>query len=276
MIARPDLMAAALDYARRGWPVLPLAPGSKVPLGKLVPHGLHDATTDPSVILRLWLDTPSAGIGLRTGTKFDVLDLDGDAGWRSLARLVDSSGYPLGVGPIAATPGGGAHYLFEVTGLGNRAKFAPGLDWRGHNGYVVAAPSVHPNGCRYEWVVAPNEEAIPPAPKWLVDLLRRPSSPPPAAARPVPIRGGSAYARAALRDECAAVASTLSGQRNHTLNRAAFAVAQFFSARLLDPDECAAALLAAAAQCGLGEQEARNTIASGFRAGMVQPRRVAS
>jgi len=276
MTARSDLMAAALDYARRGWPVLPLVPGTKVPLGKLVPHGLHDASTDASTALRWWRAEPRAGIGLRTGTKFDVLDVDGAEGWHTLAHLVEESSRPLDCGPVVITPGGGAHYLFKPSGLGNRTRFAPGLDWRGQNGYVVAAPSLHPNGVRYEWVVEPDEEAIPEAPAWLLDLLRRPGAPLPAAARPVPIRGGSTYARAALRDECDAVASTLPGQRNDRLNRAAFAVGQLICAGLLHVEPAADALLAAAMSAGLSEFEAEATIKSGIRGGAQSPRRVAS
>jgi hypothetical protein len=269
-------LAAALAYARRGWGILPVEPGGKRPLARLVPHGLKTATTDPGTILRWWLDSSDAGVGIRTGDAFDVLDIDGDEGWRTLARLVDVVGHALNCGPVAMTPGGGAHYYFRPTGLGNRAKFAPGLDWRGKNGYVVAAPSLHPNGGRYDWAISPDETEIPEAPGWLLDILRKPSPPPGTSASPVPLRGGSAYARAALREECGKVAAAPVGQRNDVLNRASFALAQFFAARLLDPDDTAAALLAAAARCGLGEQEARSTIASGFRAGLAQPRRVAS
>ncbi|HEX9016816.1 MAG TPA: bifunctional DNA primase/polymerase, partial [Chloroflexota bacterium] len=37
------ILSAALDYAARGWPVLPLVPREKRPLTK---RGLLDATTD--------------------------------------------------------------------------------------------------------------------------------------------------------------------------------------------------------------------------------------
>jgi len=48
------LCGAALAYAERGWPVLPIKPRSKVPAGNLVPHGGMDATTDPRVIRSWW------------------------------------------------------------------------------------------------------------------------------------------------------------------------------------------------------------------------------
>ena len=48
------LRAAALDYAKRGWPVLPLRPRDKTPNGLLVPHGLNDATTEVTRIEAWW------------------------------------------------------------------------------------------------------------------------------------------------------------------------------------------------------------------------------
>jgi hypothetical protein len=40
----------------------------------------------------------------------------------------------------------------RATGLGNGARIAPGIDYRGRGGYVVAAPSIV-DGRRYGWVV---------------------------------------------------------------------------------------------------------------------------
>jgi hypothetical protein len=48
-------LRAALDYAGRGWPVLALMPGEKVPDGTLCPHGFKDATLDlstPTITVR--------------------------------------------------------------------------------------------------------------------------------------------------------------------------------------------------------------------------------
>lgn len=70
-----DLLDAALDYAARSWPVFPCEPRGKRPLGRLVPHGLKEATTDPAVINGWWAKEPEANIGLRTGVSFDVLDI---------------------------------------------------------------------------------------------------------------------------------------------------------------------------------------------------------
>jgi hypothetical protein len=91
-----DLGAAAVGYARRGIPVLPLhypverasaggaamgcscrAPDcgqvAKHPLAALVPHGVKDASCDPAVVAAWWRRYPQANIGLATGTVFDAL-----------------------------------------------------------------------------------------------------------------------------------------------------------------------------------------------------------
>ena len=58
------LLDHALAYAQRGWHVLPLEPRGKAPLGRLVPHGAHDATRDAATIERWWGDEPQANIGI--------------------------------------------------------------------------------------------------------------------------------------------------------------------------------------------------------------------
>ena len=67
------LLAAALWYAEQGMPVFPCAVGGKRPLTK---HGLHDATTDLEQIRRWWTSVPQANIGLPTGHRYDVIDID--------------------------------------------------------------------------------------------------------------------------------------------------------------------------------------------------------
>jgi putative DNA primase/helicase len=52
-------------------------------------------------------------------------------------------------------------------------------------GYVVAPPSVGPNGRRYEWIVSPEEADLADPPEWLMAALRRRRFKAPAAAAPV-------------------------------------------------------------------------------------------
>jgi hypothetical protein len=135
------LLDAALDYAARGWPVYPCAPGEKCPLGRLVSHDFKDATTDAEIIRRWWKDVPKANIGLTTGVAFDVFDVDGDEGWSSLETAVSTYG-PLPSSPTSKTGGGGAHILFLPTGSKNRTGFLNHIDWKAASGCIVARPRV--------------------------------------------------------------------------------------------------------------------------------------
>lgn len=270
-----SLLGAALSYARRGWPVLALRPGQKVPAGKLVPHGLKDASTDPDVIAGWWASEPHANVGIRTGVGFDVLDVDvkhGAPGIRTLVDLLDENGCLPG-GPCVATPSGGLHYFFLPTGLGNATSFLPGLDWRGNGGYVVAVPSTV-DGKPYQWGLEPAEEALRKAPPWLLALLRRTVRTPSAPRGEVLVVRPSAYAWRALEAEVGRLFMAPKGRRNDALNSAAFSLGQLVGAGSLDVGEVVAALLSAALHTGLTEHEAERTIISGLSGGMRQPRRI--
>src|ERR1017187_3501630 len=71
-----SMLAAALDYASRGWRVFPLKPNDKVPMTS---HGCKDATTDIDIIRQWWEATPNANIGIATGSESGLLILDNDA-----------------------------------------------------------------------------------------------------------------------------------------------------------------------------------------------------
>src|SRR5690349_19745974 len=88
-----DMLDAALRWARAGVPVFPLheVPGGvcscgdrgckspgKHPLSSAVPHGVDDATTDPSKITQWWTDNPNANIGGAMGGRSGVWTADVD------------------------------------------------------------------------------------------------------------------------------------------------------------------------------------------------------
>lgn len=84
----------------------------------------------------------------------------------------------------------------------------------------------------------------------------------------------SAYGQRALEDEAGRVAGAQAGERNHTLNRAAFSLGQLVAGGVLGEQDVVDTLRHAASQCGLGEPEVSNTLASGLRAGAQEPRGV--
>jgi Bifunctional DNA primase/polymerase, N-terminal len=61
--------------------------------------------------------------------------------------------------------GKGYHCFVMPTGFGNRAGVLPGVDFRGEGGYVVASPSLHPNGHRYQRINSDFGE-LTSAPGW--------------------------------------------------------------------------------------------------------------
>jgi hypothetical protein len=88
----------------------------------------------------------------------------------------------------------------------------------------------------------------------------------------------AAYVRAALRSEVAHVAAAAAGDRNNTLNRAAFALGTLYHLGQADRADIEAQLYEAACQAGLDQDEGcgppgiRATIKSGFEAGLACPR----
>jgi hypothetical protein len=134
-------------------------------------RGFLQATDNPDQVEWWWQQEPEANIGIRTGVAFDVLDLDGPTALETLARI--APGYKH-QGPVSFT-GKGYHLLFAPTGKGcfsnpvGRETAFPGIDYRGHGGYVVAPPSIHPNGDQYRWHRPPGTD-LPQAPQWVIDL----------------------------------------------------------------------------------------------------------
>lgn len=84
----------------------------------------------------------------------------------------------------------------------------------------------------------------------------------------------SAYGAAALERECQAVHLAAPGTRNHTLNRAAYNLAQLVASGHLEADLVRSKLANAAVAAGLGPREIEATLASGARAGALTPRAV--
>jgi hypothetical protein len=99
----------------------------------------------------------------------------------------------------------------------------------------------------------------------------------------VPIRPASGrrsrYLEAAIRAEAAKVHTAPGGQRNAALYAAAVALGQLVAGGALSEQEHEAMLMSAAGRhlaCGAySERQARQTIASGLRAGANRPRRIA-
>lgn len=140
------LLGAALWYASQGLLVFPCKPGQKVPATR---HGFKEATTAAGMIKKWWDFWPDANIGLPTGHLFDVLDIDGVKGYLSLTELRGRGLLDEPVLGTVTTPHG-HHFYYAPSGDGNTTALAPGVDYRGRGGYVLAPPSRLPDGM-YRW-----------------------------------------------------------------------------------------------------------------------------
>jgi len=279
-----DILAAALNFARRGIPVFPVSAKSKKPLTL---HGFKDATTDEAQVRAWWTKRPKAMIGIPTGPRskmwlFDV-DIDpaeGIDGPKELVKLTTQHG-PLPETLTSSTPRDGSHFYFLWNGANIRcstSKIAPGLDVRG--GYTIVPPSARADGCVYSWCGNVSEPVE--APQWLVDEALRTSSLKKARQKSAHKKAqkssprDKAWARKALEEECAAVAAAPPGTRNDRLNTAAYNLFQIVASGELDEQEVRERLFKAAEDCGLvaddGAQQAWATINSGATAGSAQPR----
>ncbi len=140
------LLKAALEYAAQGISVFPLIPRSKKPLTE---NGFKDASKDFEQIRAWWGKNPDANIGIPTGKVNDlfVVDIDG----------VCPESFPALPPTVTVRTKKGLHYYYkypEGHEIKSRTKLQGlDIDVRGEGGYIVAPPSVHPEGGRYEFIV---------------------------------------------------------------------------------------------------------------------------
>lgn len=144
-----NFLQAALDYAGRGYSVIPVRPDKK-PFIPWIEHQKHRATAKE---IREWAAKyPGAMIGIVTGeiSGILVIDCDTQEGYEAIQKLLPDALLL----PIARTPRGGWHLWF-IYPAGSKITVGtgimPGVDFRGEGGYVIAPPSVNGDGRSYAW-----------------------------------------------------------------------------------------------------------------------------
>ena len=293
-----SLLTSALGYALRGWQVVPLhsiddgsctchreacaSPGKHPRINKWPQR----ATTNREQLTEWWDKWPGANVGVVTGPTSGLVVLDVDPrhhGDLSLAELEGAHG-ALDGALRCETGGGGWHvYLahpdFHVRN--SAGSLGPGLDIRGHGGFVVAPPSMHASGKPYAWQGDPAEQAGT-IPDWMAEALTTKRD---QAAQEAQegrkawqeswgqASTGQGYGSTALARECEAVRGASEGTRNNALNRSAFSIGQLVGGGEIEHTEARLALVAAAIAAGLGRQEAEAACDSGLSAGQKTPRR---
>jgi len=192
------VLTAAISYATElGWRITPLRNKGKVPYQS---KWQEKATTNPEEI-KEWIGGKENNIGIATGEESGIIVLDVDVksgGLDTLKQWIDKHGLLPEV-PVQQTGSScpktqarGRHYFFKYPTdekgkpleIGNKANIDPGegikvkngqsgIDIRANGGQVVAAPSIHPSGTAYEWVLERSPFEVEPLdmPKWLLDLI---------------------------------------------------------------------------------------------------------
>lgn len=183
-------LEAALWYATKlNWAVFPLhsVVDGKCTCGKDCPspakhprtsNGVLAATTDTHTIRNWFTKHPISNVGIATGRISGIFVLDVDThlndGYDTLEALTDQYGQ-LPDTVQAITGSGGSHFFFKYAeGIGNKTNLFRSIDIRGDGGYIVAAPSVHISGKKYEFEVSsyPHEQPIAEAPEWLIQAIQ--------------------------------------------------------------------------------------------------------
>ncbi|PSH02667.1 MAG: hypothetical protein CXZ00_16265 [Acidobacteria bacterium] len=258
------ILQAALEYERHGLGVIPLRPRDKRPL--LASWGeFQDRRATPDEI-RAWAEHwPDMNLGLVTGRVSGVVavDIDGPEGAAWAEANLDK---------VAIQTTGkdyGFHVFFRQNGVPvkNAVRIAPQVDVRGDGGYVVIAPSIHPNGKQYElhfgpgktWADLPDWEGITPDEKKQEAEATQTT--------------GTRYGLAALKGEIKKLCAAEPGTQNDTLTKTAFALGRLIGRGHLEHDNVKAALLGAIqAWPNLDLRKSTDTIERSLRDGAKSPK----
>jgi hypothetical protein len=195
--AESDALPYALNMAAQGIAVFPVygctdgichcpegtecRSAGKHPIPALTPRGVKNATEDEAVIRRWFAREPHANLAWAMGGPLRLIGVDVDprsGGDASLCDLVEAHGDEWLETFTVRTGSLGSHFVFRLPeGVeAHKGKLAPGIDLKSEGGYLVAPPSVHSSGRRYE---VEKNVYIAEAPAWLVEeLTRAPDVPP--------------------------------------------------------------------------------------------------
>jgi len=276
-----DLLEWALYLAGMGWPIFPLAPGTKN--RPMVKDWEHRAHRDTDRIRRCW-ESGRFNIAVATGpARLVVVDTDvpdegkpGPDGWTALTALAADRGGPLPATYTVTTPSGGRHLYYLApagTSLRNtQGSIAPHVDTRAGGGYAVGPGSVTDAGA-YE--LADDTDPVE-LPGWLVQAAaERPAT---ANSAPVQIRSATPtrYGSAALAGECERVRTAGPDTHNAVLSAAAYTIGRKVGADLIDHATARTALIDAAghmvtAGCDCTDREITRVVDAGLTAGIRNP-----
>ncbi len=143
---KEEILKMALNYQSKGFSIIPLKEAEKTPRESWSKWQNERANEKQ---IRKWFEQyPNMNIGIVTGkiSNIVVIDIEKDG---------NNSGYPQTA--TAKSGGGGIHLVYKypegVDSIKNAIRFRDLTDLKADNGYIVAPPSIHPSGEKYEWLI---------------------------------------------------------------------------------------------------------------------------
>jgi Bifunctional DNA primase/polymerase, N-terminal len=168
-------LAAAINYRRRGFSVIPIKAADKRPMVQWEKYQKEPASEE--TVERWFTSWPDANVAIVTGAISDcvVIDLDSVEAKDKIKSLIPND--DLAAVPRVRTGRGGYHLFFKHPGgtIQTRAGILPKTDVRADGGYVVTSPSIHENGKAYHWE-NPLSGELPKLPAELFNLISAPSN----------------------------------------------------------------------------------------------------
>jgi Bifunctional DNA primase/polymerase, N-terminal len=252
----------SLDHAQRlardDLAVFPCECDTKKPLTK---HGFKDASTNPNHIANWWWRWPDALIGVPTGDRFVVLDLD--LQHREAREWFETNKDRLLATRTHHTRSGGRHLLFRPhPSLRNSAgKIAPHVDTRGAGGYIIWWPAEglaveHPD------LLADVPELVLPQ-KTVVSNQAHAHVLPPCSGRVSSLR--AIVEQKKIESVVGFAAAAPEGRRDRSTFWAACRLVELAGEGALTLDEAERLVVAVASVNGLGEKEGAKKFASARR-----------
>lgn len=272
------------------WPIVLHAQGEmlwegqqatgKEPVGK--DWGLAQPTLEG--IREKLQEFPGRGLGLRLGPESGILDVeeDGPEGADSLRKLFGGR-IPE---TVSWTSSRGTHRIFhrlDAFDVIGKAVFKlpeyPDLEFRigraGSQTQSACPPTMGCDGTMRRWGKCATVAYFPESTiNHLATLWKKPPVHPVVPSGPKRSPGDPGlrrYGLKALENHTGTVTASTEGNRNSTLNQAAFSLGTLCQPGVLDRSEAEQGLLAAAQIAGLSPGEAQATIRSGLNAGVQNP-----
>src|SRR3989344_7328114 len=131
-----ELLSSALEYLSHGFSVIPVS--GKTPLVEWTEFQNRKPAKEE--VTKWFSELNPTGIGIITGkiSGIIVVDIEKDGSTEDLPETVK-----------VKTGGSGFHYYYRYTGISIKnsvKKIRDNTDIRSDGGYVIAPPSIHPNG----------------------------------------------------------------------------------------------------------------------------------